>query len=200
MEQMASIITAIGTIILGWFTYNQYTRNKITDLKVENLKREKNDKQKRVNMDISRVYGQLWYLLHELKASRVVILQPHPLHKQAYISITFEVCKTGVSSVKQLMQDTDISIFSRMCNDLATRDFIYYKSIQECTDKRFRATAQTNGVDSLMAKRLTDEVHDWTGTLFVDWSDREFDGNIDFAKNLINNTAGNIQYILPEIN
>ena len=30
---IASVITAIGTIVLGYFTYNQYTKNKLTDLK-----------------------------------------------------------------------------------------------------------------------------------------------------------------------
>lgn len=199
MEQVAIVISAIGTILLGWFNYNQYTRNKITDMKVETLKNQKKEVQKRINTDISRIYQQLGYLLHELKASRVIILQPHPLHKQAFISITFEACMPGVSSVKHLMQDADIANFSKICGDLATRDFIFFKNIRECTDKRFLATTQTNGVDSLMAKRLTDEVHDWTGTLFVDWSDKQFDGNLDFAKGHINNIAGNIQYILPEI-
>lgn len=198
---VASVITAIGTILLGWFTYNQYTRNKLTDLKVENLKREKNEKQKRTNIDISRIYGELWGLLHELKASRVIVLQPHPLIRRSLISITFEVSRTGVSSVKHLMQDAEISNFSKMCSDLAIRDFLFFRTMDEdCSDKRFKAITQTNGVDSMMIKRMTDEIHDWTGSLFVDWSDKEFDGNIDYAKSVITNVANNIQYILPEIN
>jgi hypothetical protein len=35
VEHLPSIITALGTIILGWFTYNQYTKNKLTDVKIE---------------------------------------------------------------------------------------------------------------------------------------------------------------------
>ena len=36
----ANIITALGTIILGYFTYNQYTKNKITDYKLTKWKEE----------------------------------------------------------------------------------------------------------------------------------------------------------------
>lgn len=199
---IASIITAIGTIVLAWFTYNQYTKNKLTDLKVESLKREKNEKHKQTNTDMASIYGELWGLLHTLKASRVIILQPHPLIRQSLISITFEVRRTGVSSVKKIMQDAQISNYAKMCSDLANKDFIFYKNMDEdCIDKRFKAVTQTNGVDSMMVKRMTDEVHDWTGSLFVDWSDKELDSsNIDYAKDLITNTANNIQYILPEIN
>ena len=199
-EHIPSIITATGTIILGWFTYNQYTKNKLTDMKVDKMQAEQIERQKRSNKNISIIYGELWRLLHELEASRVIILQPHPLGNNVYITMTYEVLRTGISSVKDSMQKVNMSSYAKMCADLATRDFILFQDIEkDCSDKRFRAVTQTNGVESLMVKRLTDEVHDWTGSLFVDWSDREYTGNIDQVKARINKSANAIQYILPEI-
>ena len=40
MNNLPSVITALGTIILGWFTYNQYRKNKMTDLEIERIKKQ----------------------------------------------------------------------------------------------------------------------------------------------------------------
>ena len=42
--QIAGIITALGTILLGYFTYNQYAKNKKTDAKLEQMKKDADTK------------------------------------------------------------------------------------------------------------------------------------------------------------
>ena len=39
-EGIAAIITAIGTIVLGWFQYNQSSKDKIMDYKIETWRKE----------------------------------------------------------------------------------------------------------------------------------------------------------------
>ena len=40
INTLPDIIQALGVIILGYFTYNQYRRNKKTDLELEKVKEE----------------------------------------------------------------------------------------------------------------------------------------------------------------
>ena len=39
MEFLAPIISAIGTIIVAWFAYNQKTKDQMTALKIEQIKK-----------------------------------------------------------------------------------------------------------------------------------------------------------------
>ena len=61
---IASVITAIGTIVLGYFTYNQYTKNKLTDLKLKQLEEEDKRKNRARADNAALVYGELWNVLH----------------------------------------------------------------------------------------------------------------------------------------
>ena len=132
MEQLPSIITAIGTIVLGWFTYNQYTKNKKTDLEIERIKRVEKDKDKVRNDTISIIYRAMWKLLYELKADRVHIVQPHPLINNMFISITFESRRRNdTSKVSEYISNKPISDISVFASDLAQRDFLYYKNIEK---------------------------------------------------------------------
>lgn len=101
---IAAIISAIGAIIAAFFTYNQYTRNKLTDLKVEQMKKEADERNKRRSDNSAIVHGELWEILHELKADRVYIVQPHPLGNESMISIYFESKRKGVESMKPRIQ------------------------------------------------------------------------------------------------
>ena len=44
IEYLPAIISAIGTIIAAWFSYNQYSKNKLTDLKIEQFKKDEEAK------------------------------------------------------------------------------------------------------------------------------------------------------------
>ena len=39
------------------------------------------------------IFGELWDVLHETEASRVYIIQPHPLGHEELLTIAFEVKK-----------------------------------------------------------------------------------------------------------
>ena len=76
MEYLPAIISAIGTIIAAWFAYNQYTKNKLTDLKIEKFRKDEEIKSIRRSDNSSIVYGELWNILHELDADRVILFSP----------------------------------------------------------------------------------------------------------------------------
>ena len=61
---ITALITAIGTIVLGYFTYNQYTKNKLTDLKIKRFEEEDKRKNKaraaKINtINGSKIFGQM---------------------------------------------------------------------------------------------------------------------------------------------
>ena len=66
MEYLAPIISAIGTILVAWFAYNQKTKDKMTELKIEQYKAQEERRSKRRADNSSLVYGELWNTLHKL--------------------------------------------------------------------------------------------------------------------------------------
>ena len=197
MEYIPAIISAIGAIIAAWFTYNQYSKNKLTDLKIEKWKKEEETKQAKRSDNIAKIYGVLWQILHELNADRVYIVQPHPLTNNLFLSISIEVKRNGISAMKSCVQNLPMSDIAAFSAELSQRDFLFYKDIEnEVKDKRARAILTTNGSCSAIIKRLSDDEHDWTGSIFC-----EFTHNIevqpDYARKELNESANNIQYILP---
>ena len=109
MENLAAIISAIGTIIAAWFAYNQYAKNKLTDLKIEQFKKDEEVKNTRRNYGSAIVYGELWNVLYTLKADRVYIVQPHPLGNESLLSIYYEVKRKGVEGMREKVQDLKMS-------------------------------------------------------------------------------------------
>lgn len=198
MEYIPAIISAIGAIIAAWFTYNQYTKNKMTDLNIEKWKKEEVVKSAEKSEHISKIYGELWQLLHYLKADRVYIIQPHPLINSLFISISLEVKRNGVAEMKKTvgnMPMADVALFS---SELSKRDWMYYKDIDsEVKDKRAKSIMGINGTQSAAIKRLSDDEKRWIGSLFVDFTHEE---NVlpDYIRKLMTEAASNIQYILPE--
>lgn len=198
MEYIPAIISAIGAIIAAWFTYNQYTKNKMTDLNIEKWKKEEVVKSAEKSEHISKIYGELWQLLHYLKADRVYIIQPHPLINSLFISISLEVKRNGVAEMKKTvgnMPMADVALFS---SELSKRDWMYYKDIDsEVKDKRAKSIMGINGTLSAAIKRLSDDEKRWIGSLFVDFTHEE---NVlpDYIRKLMTEAASNIQYILPE--
>ena len=198
MEYIPSIISAIGTIIAAWFAYNQYTKNKLTDLKIERWKKEEEKKGQKRSDNISKIYGVLWQLLHNLQADRVYIVQPHPLINNLFLSISLEVKRNGVSGMKPLIQNLPMSDVAAFSAELSQRDFLFYKNIDnEVRDKRARAILSTNGSFSAIVKRLADDEHDWIGSVFCEFT-RETDIQPVYARKELGEAANNIQYILPE--
>lgn len=64
IEYLPAIISAIGTIIAAWFSYNQYSKNKLTDLKIEQFKKMRKPK----------VFVELIILLSSMKSCGVFFM------------------------------------------------------------------------------------------------------------------------------
>ena len=103
------IISAIGVIITAWFAYNQKTKDRMTDLKIERMRTEEARKGKVRSDNTGTIYGVLWEVLHELRADRVYIIQPHPLSNNMFLSISMEVKRSGVVGMKPYIRNMEIS-------------------------------------------------------------------------------------------
>jgi len=199
VQYIPQIISALGVIIAAWFSYNQYTKNKQTDQKIEQWKKEESAKNAKKSEDIAKIYGELWQLLHNLGADRVYIIQPHPLTTNLFLSIRLEVKRNGVSSMRSVINKLPMSELAEFSAELATRDFLYYRNVDEdVKDKRARAMFATNGCHMAVIKRLSDQEHDWVGSLTCEYARPTDISPITFKQSMID-AANHIQYILPEI-
>lgn len=198
MEYLPAIISAIGTIIAAWFAYNQYTKNKITDLKVEQMRTENEMRRKRRADNSAVVYGELWKILHDLKADRVYIVQPHPLGNESMISIYFESKRKGVESMKPRIQNLKMGDVAKLCSDLTKNLFIFITDIDgQVKDRCAKSLLSSCGTSQVIIKRLSDNSHDWVGSIFCEFTHDE-EINEQEAHTIIHEAAMNIQYILPE--
>ena len=199
VQYIPQIISALGVIIAAWFSYNQYSKNKQTDQKIEQWKKEETAKNAKRSEDIAKIYGELWQLLHDLEADRVYIIQPHPLTSNLFLSIKLEVKRNGVSSMRSVVNRLPMSDFAEFSAELATREFVYYKSVDaDVKDKRARALFAMNGGHMVVIKRLSDAQHDWVGSLTCEYA-RPTDISPIAFKQSMHDAANHIQYILPEI-
>ena len=195
----ANIINAIGVIIVAYFTYNQYTKNKVTDYKLEKWKEEDKVKNKRRIDNGMIVYGELWDLLYGLKADRVYIIQPYPLGHEETLSIYFEVKRKWAEPMKPHIQKMRICEVAKFASELAQNVFLYITNINEqITDRYAQSIFSSCGTSHVLVKRLSDNQHDWVGSIIC-----EFVGDMEIseedARNELHKKATNIQYILPSI-
>lgn len=198
MENIPAIISSIAVILSAWFSYNQYAKNKLTDLKIEKWKAEEEVKSVKRSDNIAKIYGVLWQLLHELQADRVYIVQPHPLVNNLFLSVSLEVKRNGVSAMKPNVQRLPMSDVAAFSAELSARDFLLYRNIDtEVKDKRARAIMTTNGCCSVVVKRLTDDEHDWIGSIFCSFTHEQQLQPASLRQQL-QEAADHIQYILPE--
>lgn len=198
MENIPAIISSIAVILSAWFSYNQYAKNKLTDLKIEKWKAEEEVKSAKRSDNIAKIYGVLWQLLHELQADRIYIVQPHPLVNNLFLSVSLEVKRNGVSDMKPNVQRLPMSDVAAFSAELSARDFLLYRNIDtEVKDKRARAIMTTNGCCSVVVKRLTDDEHDWIGSIFCGFTHEQQLQPASLRQQL-QEAADHIQYILPE--
>ena len=195
----ANIINAIGVIVVAYFTYNQYTKNKVTDYKLEKWKEEDKVKNKRRIDNGMIVYGELWDLLYGLKADRVYIIQPYPLGHEETLSIYFEVKRKWAEPMKPHIQKMHICEVAKFASELAKNVFMYITNINEqITDRYAQSIFSSCGTNHVLVKRLSDNQHDWVGSIVC-----EFVGDMEIseedARNELHKKATNIQYILPNI-
>lgn len=198
MEYIAPIISALGVIITAWFAYNQKTKDRMTDLKIERMRTDEARKSKARSDNTGTIYGVLWEVLHELHADRVYILQPHPLTNNLFLSISIEVKRNGVVGMKPYIQNMEISNVALFASELANREYLQYCNIsKEVKDKRARAILSMNGSISALIRRLSDDSHDWIGSIFCEFQ-QTVSTDLIYCKSILGEAADKIQYILPE--
>lgn len=198
MEFIAPIISAIGTILVAWFAYNQKTKDKMTELKIEQYRAQEERKGKRRADNSSLVYGELWNVLHELDADRVYIVQPHPLGNESMLSIYFEVKRKGVEGMKPQIQSLPIAEVANFSAELVKNLFMFITDIDaQVEDKYAKSIFSSCGCESAIVKRLNDNTHDWVGSIFCEFT-RPMTVSEEEAHSIMHTAALNIQYLLPE--
>lgn len=198
MEWIASVVSAVGTIIAAWFAYNQYTKNKTTDLKIEQFKKEEGAKSKRRNDSSAIVFGELWNVLYSLSADRVYIVQPHPLGNECLLSVFFEVKRKGVEGMREHVQGLKMADLASFSSDLAKNLFMYIADVDaDVSDKYAKSLLSSYGCTAAVIKRMNDNRYDWVGSIFCEFTHRMAVSDEE-ARRVLHEAAMNIQYILPE--
>ena len=195
---IASIITAVGAIVLGWLQFLQYGKNKLIDYKIAEMERKAETKRQSEKDAIGRIYGYMWNLLTSIDADRVVIIQPHPPHDKHLISATMEVRNNRTSSAESHIRDIEMGDIGGFIGDISKRQFIYYPDIKACKDTHIRAIMDVSGVHSMAIYRLEDSDGRWCGSLCIDWTYQREDFKIEYIKVKMADAANSIQHILPE--
>lgn len=199
-QYLPAIITAVGAIIMGWWKYDQSRRDARVKFEMAQKEAELKARSKRRNQNVSQIYGHLWQLLHELHADRVYIVQPHPLATNEFLSIGLEVLRTGIAPMNTHIQRLPMSDVANFSSELSSRDFLFYKHIEEnVRDKRARALLLNGGSSSAIIRRLTTSEEGWVGNIFCEFN-HATEVTPEFARGLLEAAAEHIQYILPPIN
>lgn len=196
---IGSLIGAIGGVYSIWTKYNQEAKNKKTDYEIEKLRNEDIERNKRRTDNSTLVFGELWNVLYETGASRVYIVQPHPLGHEEMLTIYFEVKRKGVEPMKPHVQNMKISEVAKFAESLVKNLFMYITDIDtQVSDRYARSILSSYGCEAAIIKRLSDNKHDWVGSIFCEFTDGMDISEAD-AKEILHIAATNIQYILPEI-
>lgn len=201
---LASVITATGGLIgaIGgiysiWAKFNQDTKNKMTDLKIEQYRREEERRSYQRSQDSAIVFGELWRILHTCKASRVYIVQPHPLKHSSFLSIQFEVKRSHVTGMKMEIQSLpmeDVAVFSKQ---MAENRWMCFTDIDaQVEDRRAKSLLASHGTRAVAIKKLSSSI-DWVGSIFCEFTD-EMEVTEEEVHQVMHDVAMNIQYNLPE--
>lgn len=200
------IIGAIGgvfgvfaTMVSAWLGYNQYTKNKRTDYEIEKIRKRDEEQAKRRSDNAMLVFGALWDLMHDIKADRVYIVQPHPLGNEEMLTIYFEVKHRGTEPMRPHIQEMKISEVAKFSSDLVKNVFMYITNInKQVSDRYAQSIFSACGTKCAIVKRLSDNRHDWVGSIFCEYTD-DIPISEEEAKEILHRTATDIQYILPAI-
>lgn len=196
---MGGFIGAIGGVYAIWTKYNQDTKNKETDYKLEKMRNEDRAVNRRRSDNAMIIYGVLWELLYQIKADRVYIVQPHPLNNEEMLTIYFEVKRRWAEPMKPHIQSMKICEVAKFASELAENLFLYIENIDEQVKDRYAQSIFSScGTQSAIVKRLSDQRHDWVGSIICEFTDN-LEIHEEEAKELLRKAATDIQYILPEI-
>lgn len=195
---LGSLIGAIGGVYGIWTKYNQDAKNKRTEYELEKMRNEDKVVNRRRSDNAMIIYGVLWELLINTKADRVYVVQPHPLHNEEMLTIYFEVKRRGKESMKPQIRGMKICEVAKFASDLAKNQFMYIEDVTNVTDRYAQSIFSACGTKGAIVERLSDNRHDWVGSIFCEYDDI-VSVTIEDAQKLLNKAATDIQYILPEI-
>lgn len=203
---LAQVITAVGGLIgaLGgiyalWTKYNQDAKNKKTEYELEKLRNEDKKRNKKRSDNAMLVFGELWDVMHDTKASRVYVVQPHPLGHEEMLTIAFEVKKKGIEPMKPHVQSLNISNVPKFAADMVKKPFMYITDInKQISDEYAKALLSSYGTKNAIIKRLSDNRHDWVGSIFCEFT-YSMEISQENAQKILDKAAMTIQYIIPEI-
>lgn len=200
-QGIATLVTAIGTIIALFLNFRQHAYNKEKEYELK--QREEKDKADReaerneIKRASQTIYRELNRLFNHTEALRVYIVQPHPLDKAKYISVQYEVLAEGMTSVMAQVQRMPIGNVGSFVAELSSRDFILWKSQSDVKDGRARSMMHNFGTDRMASMRMMDDGV-WLGNIVLDFDEsRELEAV--WLKERMGEIANNIKYKLPEI-
>lgn len=194
-----SIISALAVIITAWFSYNQHRHNKMTDLKVDKIKRQEKQRTSQLSYSSGMVFGELWNILHQSKADRVYIVQPHPLKRSAFLTIRFEVLEDGVREMKHTIHSLPMERVPKFSQQMAEEQWMWFTDIdKQMMDRVAKSIMLSNGTEAVAIKRLTSPTDLWEGSIFCEFLTQT---NIDEEqlRAVMHRAALKIQDSLPEI-
>lgn len=200
-QGIAALIGAIAAFVALFLNFRQesYNRQKEYELKRreadDKIARERERKQiKRASQDI---YRELNRLFIDTGALRAYIVQPHPLDKAKYISIQYEVCAEGMTSVLEQVQRMPIGNVGGFVSELMSRDFVLWRTQADVKDGRARAMMHSFGTDRMAAMRMmNDDI--WLGNIVLDFDEaRQLEAI--WLKEKMGEVANTVKYKLPEI-
>lgn len=200
-QGIATLITAIGTVIALFLNFRQHAYNKEKEYELK--QREEKDKADReterneIKRASQTIYRELNRLFNHTEALRVYIVQPHPLDKAKYISVQYEVLAEGMTSVMTQVQRMPIGNVGSFVAELSSRDFILWKSQSDVKDGRARSMMHNFGTDRMAAMRMMDDGV-WLGNIVLDFDERR-ELEAVWLKERMGEIANNIKYKLPEI-
>lgn len=196
---IGGVIGAIGGIYAMWVKYNQDSKNKKTEYELEKLRNEDMMRNKRRSDNAMLVYCALWELLYAIKADRVYIVQPHPLGNEEMLTIYFEVKRRWAEPMKPHINKMKISEVAEFSGDLVKNLFMFITDINgQVKDRYAQSIFSSCGTTGAIVKRLSDNKHDWVGSIICEFTDG-IEVTKENAQELLHKAATDIQYILPEI-
>lgn len=194
---VTTFIMSVTPFYVAWLSYNQYSKNKKTDFELESLKKKDSDSHLKFTENVTNIYGELWQLLAETEATRVYIIQPHPIHSAVFVSVLYEVCQRGVSGMKGVILNIEIINAIKFVNMLEANNLFVSNNLDRDLDSDYmKSVFNSMGTESIVIKKLINHNNNWAGSLVVEY--KKSKQVTDEVNRLIGYTANTIQYILPD--
>ena len=200
-QGVATLITAIGTIIALFLNFRQHTYNKEKEYELK--KREerdsakRNEERKEIKRASQTIYRELNRVFHDADALRAYIVQPHPLDKAKFISVQYEVLGEGMTSIVEQVHRLPIGSVGAFVAELSSRDFVMWATQSDVKDGRARAMMHDFGADKMAAMRMVQDGV-WLGSLVLDFDSHQQMDAI-YLKSKMSEATNAIKYVLPEI-